>query len=187
MAHYLDGHDKLTTYSHDALGRNVDTKLPNNSGTTNSYDADNRLAETVTTSNKDGMLASFQYTYDGEGNKLSMTEEDGGVTSYQYDAVYRLIRVDYPERPGQKVITAKNNGSDQGKGKKKGQAKVEPPLPSSVSYVYDAAGNRLSEDDGSKTISYSYNAVNQLLQAGDVRKGMRLCVAFSDTAPKGDL
>ena len=166
---FTDPEGKVTSYSYDTLGRVVDTKLANNSGTTNSYDDDNRLAGMVTSSDRDGVLASFQYTYDGEGNKLTMTEEDGGVTSYQYDAVYRLIRVDYPERPGQKVIPHKNNGSDQGKGKKKGHCKDEPPLPASVSYVYDAAGNRLSEDNGSKTISYRYNAANQLLQAGDVR------------------
>jgi len=110
LTSFTDPEGKLTSYSYDTLGRVVDTKLANNTGTTNSYDNDNRLAEMVTTSDKDGVLASFQYTYDGEGNKLTMTEEDGGVTSYQYDAVYRLIRVDYPDRPGQKVITAKNNG-----------------------------------------------------------------------------
>ena len=153
MVHYLDGHGKITTYSYDTLSRIVDIGLLNSTGTTNSYDNDNRLAEMVTTSDKDGVLTSFQYTYDGEGNKLTMTEEDGGVTTYQYDAVYRLLRVDYPERSDQKVVTAKNNGSDQGQGKKKGHIKVEPPLPSSVSYAYDLAGNRLSEDDGTKTVS----------------------------------
>jgi hypothetical protein len=44
----------------------------------------------ITTSDKDGALASFEYTYDNVGNKLSMTEETG-VTRYQYDAAYRLF------------------------------------------------------------------------------------------------
>ena len=150
------------------MSRVLSTALPNNTETVNEYDDDNRLARMVTTSAKDGVLASFAYTYDGVGNKLTMTEEDGGVTSYQYDAAYRLVHVDYPQRNNQ-LITAKNNGTTQGKGKKNGHKKAEEPLPTSVSYAYDPAGNRTSEITDNKTVDYHYNAANQLLQMGDTR------------------
>jgi RHS repeat-associated protein len=92
-----------------------------------------------------------------------MTEETD-VTRYQYDAAYRLVHVQYPEIAGASGV--KNNGSTKGKGKKKGH-QVEA-APTSVSYVYDAAGNRLSKSDEISTIDYSYNEANQLLQAGDI-------------------
>jgi RHS repeat-associated protein len=107
-------------------------------------------------------------TYDAVGNKLTMTEEDGGITAYQYDAAYRLVGVDYPQRPGQQVAGVKNNGTDKGKGKKNGHHKNdENLLPASVSYGYDPAGNRVSKSDDYQTVNYRYNAANQLLQAGD--------------------
>ncbi len=83
-----------------------------------------------------------------------MTEEDGGITAYQYDAAYQLVRVDYPQRPGQQGAGVKNNGTDKGKGKKNGHHKNdENLLPTSVSYGYDAAGNRVSKSDDFQTLT----------------------------------
>ncbi|KJR99236.1 MAG: hypothetical protein VR65_17740 [Desulfobulbaceae bacterium BRH_c16a] len=166
---FTDPEGKTTSYTFDVMGRVTSTALPNNTETVSEYDTDNRLARMITTSAKDGQLASFAYTYDAVGNKLTMTEEDGGLTSYQYDAAYRLTHVEYPQRVGQIATTPKNNCTDKGKGKKNGHHKTEDPLPASVSYVYDAAGNRINEIVDNRTIDYHYNAANQLLQAGDIR------------------
>jgi YD repeat-containing protein len=38
---------------------------------------------------------------------------------------------------------------------------------SHVQYTYDAVGNRLSMTNDTETVRYTYNAANQLLQAGD--------------------
>jgi YD repeat-containing protein len=133
---FTDPEGQVTSYSYDVMGRVISTSFPNQTATINSYNEDNRLATTVTSSDRDGILASFAYSYDAVGNKLSMTEEDGGLTSYQYDAAYRLIRVDYPERAKQTATTAKNNCSDKGKGRKKGHIQSEENLqPATVSYV----------------------------------------------------
>lgn len=56
-----DPEGRVTSHSYDELGRVVSTDLPNKTVTVNAYDANNRLAAMVTTSDKDGVLVSFQY------------------------------------------------------------------------------------------------------------------------------
>jgi RHS repeat-associated protein len=168
LTEFTDPEGKTTTYAYDVMGRVISTALPNNTETVSVYDDDNRLSRMVTTSAKDGVLASFAYSYDAVGNKLTMTEEDGGITSYQYDAAYRLVHVEYPTRSVQ-LITNKNHGTTQGKGNKNGHHKADDPLPTAVSYTYDAAGNRIGESDDHKIVDYHYNAANQLLQVGEAR------------------
>ena len=159
-----------TTYEYDSMGRAVHTALPNDTETVKEYNDDNRLANITTHSDKDGTLSSFTYTYDAIGNKLSMIENDGGITSYQYDTLNRLVYVDYP-RDVETNTQNKNNGSSKGKGKKKGHFKntcdeTTDCLPSAVSCIYDPVGNRMSKTDDWQTVEYQYNAANQMLQAG---------------------
>lgn len=137
------------------------------------YNDDNRLTSIATLGVKEGTLSSFAYTYDSVGNKLSMTEEDGDITTYQYDKLYRLTLVDYPHREWEPELTDEenNNGTLNGKGNKKGHFKnicdeTTDCLPSAVSYVYDPAGNRISHTDDWQTVKYQYNSANQMLQAG---------------------
>jgi YD repeat-containing protein len=121
------------------MGRELTATLPDLTVTRRRYNRENRL-ESLVTSNKTGkILASFLYSYDGVGNKLSMTEEDGGVTRYSYDAANRLTGVIYPERI----------------------------LPKVVNYTYDPAGNRIKTVEDDRIITSRYNEANQLLQSGN--------------------
>jgi hypothetical protein len=43
-----------------------------------------------------------------------------------------------------------------------------------VQYTYDAVGNRLSMTNDRETIEYTYNKVNQLLQAGNTSYNLTL-------------
>ena len=85
------------------------------------YYEDNRIASIVSYSDKEEVLSSssFSYTYDRVGNKLSMTDENGGVTTYRYDSLYRVISVDYPSVAGTGTNGMKNHGSTRGKGKRR--------------------------------------------------------------------
>lgn len=102
-----------------------------------------------------------------------MVEEDSGETSYQYDNIYQLTSVDYPERDGVNLSSStqnsKNGGSKKGKGKKIGHSKTsEVPL-TYENFSYDAGGNRLEKSNDLETIEYSYNEANQMLTAGNTQ------------------
>lgn len=170
---FTDPEGGRTTFEYDSMGRVVHTSLPNSTATVREYNDDNRLSTIATYGDSEGTLSSFTYTYDAVGNKLSMTEKDGDVTTYQYDVLNRLVYVDYPHREWEPELTEeeKNNGTLNGKGNKKGHFKnicdeTTDCLPSAVSYVYDPVGNRLSQTDDWQTVEYQYNEANQMLQAG---------------------
>ena len=81
--------------------------------------------------------------------------------------------VDYPQREWEPELTIeeKTNTTTNGKGEKNGHFKNRCDitldcLPSMVTYSYDGAGNRLTMSDDWQTTSYSYNAANQMVQAG---------------------
>lgn len=74
---FTDSEGGMTSYQYDSMGRVIDTSHPNNTKTINEYDNDNRLSLIATYGDREGTLSSFSYTYDGVGNKLSMTEENG--------------------------------------------------------------------------------------------------------------
>jgi RHS repeat-associated protein len=168
---FTDPEGGKTRYEYDNMGRVTLTSSPNSTETVNEYNQDNRIASIVSYSDKAEALSSFAYTYDGIGNKLSMTDENGDITSYRYDKLYRLIEVDYPVIAGSvsNGNNGKNKGSDKGKGKKNGHKKEDSPSspPSYVGYSYDPVGNRQSMTDDQQTVYYQYNEANQLLQEGD--------------------
>ncbi len=69
-----------------------------------------------------------------------MTEADGSSTQWRYDDAYRLTGE--TRRDGSGAVTAQ------------------------ASYTYDAAGNRTAMTAGGQTTTYSYNALDQLTNAG---------------------
>jgi YD repeat-containing protein len=130
----------MTSYGYDANSNLVNMTYPNGIGTGYTYDNGNRLTNLV---NKQGasVVSSYGYTLDAVGNRLQVTEtgldNSSSVTSYGYDILNRLHTVTYPG------IT--------------------------VTYTYDPMGNRLNmatAGNGSSTITYTYDAGDQLLSAG---------------------
>jgi RHS repeat-associated protein len=95
--------DKLESLSKEIiaflLGQNYDlignalTSILGTTGTTNSYDASNR----VLTQSRGGTVVAT-YTFDGAGNRTSVTTPSG-VTTYTWDGDNRLRRVDLPSVP----------------------------------------------------------------------------------------
>ena len=73
--------------------------------------------------------------YDGNGNLVTRTDGNGYVTTFAYDAVNRLIAIDYP------------GGSSP-----------------DVSFTYDVNGNRTSMTDATGTTEYGYDRFDRLTE-----------------------
>jgi RHS repeat-associated protein len=88
----------LTTYSYfpDDLLKSV--TYPSGVAATHGYDSADRL---VSVANRQGAtsISSYDYMYDGNGNRLTQVESNGGTTettTYAYDDLNRLEAVTYP-------------------------------------------------------------------------------------------
>jgi RHS repeat-associated protein len=125
-----------TTYTYDNVGNLKSDQRPNGVRTDYNYNLTNRLSDMATA--KSGTTqASYVYTSDRTGRRLSVTELGGRTVSYSYDQLYRLTREAATAGP-----TPASNGA--------------------VDYTYDAVGNRLSRISSipallSKTSSYDAN------------------------------
>ncbi len=95
------------------------------------------------------------FTYDLAGNRATLTDPLGQTTTFSYDALGRLTRIDYSD-PGTRDVT----------------------------YTYDVHGNRTAMTTGVTTTSYSYDELDRLLTAGPVgyrydRDGQRTKILYS--------
>ena len=107
--------ERQTDYTYDGLNRlRTETQYPSWPTTT----------PTLVTS----------YTYDGNGNRVTLKDPLGQTTSYGYDPLNRLTSISYSDG-------------------------VTP----SVSYAYDANGNRTTMSDGTGSTTYSYDEMDRLL------------------------
>ena len=106
----------LTRYTYHPNSRLKGIEYPNGTSATYTFDTANRLS---TLEHHFGQLtiASYAYTYDDNGNRVSQTETQVGRdtehTTYTYDLADRLSSVTYPDE--------------------------------SIVYTHDRAGNRLTE------------------------------------------
>ncbi|MGH2457578.1 MAG: DUF6531 domain-containing protein, partial [Chloroflexota bacterium] len=105
--------ERATDYTYDGLNRpRTETQYPNWPTT----------SPTVVTS----------YTYDGNGNRLTLKDPLGQTTSYGYDPLNRLTSISYSDG-------------------------VTP----NVAYSYDANGNRTAMTDGTGTTTYTYDEMDR--------------------------
>jgi RHS repeat-associated protein len=116
------------------------TTNPDDETTTSYYDALGRLVESVPPDSTEQDPTS--YTYDGDGNVLTMTD-GAGTTSYTYNADNQLHTV---------TDTSTNSGYT---------------ADDEVTYAYDADGNRTQMVDGSGTTTYTYDGLERLESTTD--------------------
>ena len=146
----------LRSYSYDAYGKVKEIKdyrnrLKNGAQAVQkiyTYDSFDRVKEMIYTDLETGkVMESYQYSYDKNSNITEKTQvnnypkEDADKVNetkvYTYDTLGRLI----------KTVTTDHKKDDKTK---------------AVTYTYDNVGNRLKEDDGTTTTSYTYNGLDQL-------------------------
>ncbi len=130
-----------TAYTYDGVGNVLGYSYPNTVQIAPTYDPLNRL--TQISSSKSGVLASYAYTLGATGNRLSAVEQSGRTASYGYDNDYRLTS---------EAITSDPSGHN-----------------GTVSYTYDAVGNRLQQSSTLSGITggtFSYDSNDRLTTDG---------------------
>ena len=168
---YPDG--SKDTFTYDAVGN----QLSAGNGVvtcTFQYDALNRLLQK--TDSRFGK--SVSYTYDGVGNRVTMTDPEGGVTAYRYDDANRLVSITAPngvttfytyDPVGNRLKKTLSNGiesvytydgADQFLTVVNRKANGE--VISQYTYTYDGVGNRLTKTDLQGMHTYTYDDIYRL-------------------------
>lgn len=142
------GRSGTTTY--DALGRVL--AATNAAGETSRYAYD-ALDRVTSVTDPLGQVTSF--TYDPAGRLTSVTDAKGSVTQYQYDTFGRRSAEVAPDGRRTSYAYRADNLLQT----------ITWPDNTTISYNYDANKRVTSETAGTEVISYSYNAVNQLLSS----------------------
>jgi RHS repeat-associated protein len=131
----------VTTAAYTATGRPSQITQPSSVGATYGYDARNRVSSLVCRQGAASPFATWAYTFNGRGQRLTATDVTGRQAAYGYDGVSRLAS---------ETITGDPRGA-VGNGE--------------LSYDLNAAANRLARTSTLAAIpstTYSYDANDQL-------------------------
>jgi RHS repeat-associated protein len=138
------------------------------------YDAFDRL-ELVERQTETDRVKIAQFTYDSEGNRLSVTNADEKTTIYSYDPLNRLETIKGPINPPTKIeydslgnrtkiIDANNNSTIYAYDALGRLISVTDAQPHTTAYAYDAMGNLTSvTDDMTNTTRYAYDLAGRMI------------------------
>jgi len=199
LIQFTDRKSQVSTFSYDPLNRRTGANYADGSSSAFIYDNVGRLARvTDTTSGEiefgydvlDRLVQEatpqgvVQYGYDGIGRRISMTVNGQQPVSYQYDAASRLTQVAQDtqvvglgyDAAGRRTTLSYPNSMTTSYGydaasRLTGIVHQGASLIESLSYTYDAAGNRISFDRTSGTatllpdaVQAAYDAANEQIQ-----------------------
>ena len=170
-----------TALGYDALGNRTSIAYPNGVVGTYAYDSASRLTGISYSQPVGGSLFSVQYILDKVGNRLQMVDSEG-LTSYEYDSLYRLTKVTYPDSTWQQFAYDANgnrtaltdpagvtnytyNTADQLQTMTRGGTSTNfswdkngnMTSKDATQYIYDAANRLTKVTNGANTIEYAYD------------------------------
>ncbi len=140
LSELTDGNGNLIVlYTYDAAGNLIQKDNGNGTRTVYTYDSDGDVLSITNFAPNHVTVNSFDdYTYNALGNVVTDTSQDGEWT-YSYDADSQLIQAIFaPNSTDPDGLTAQD-----------------------LQYVYDAAGNRISETVNGVVTTYVTNNVNE--------------------------
>ena len=170
--------NQVTTFAYDSVGSLTSVVDPD-STINMAYDLANRLTST-TASSPSVPAKTISYTYDLNGNRLTMTDPQAGVTSYVYDSLNRLTSLTNPSARttsfaydalgrrtsmthGNKVVTTYSY--DAASQLLSLVHQLGATTVNSFTYTYDMVGNRKTKVDRNGSSSYTYDVLNRLVEA----------------------
>ncbi len=170
-----------TTIGYDALGNRTGIAYPNGVTGSYAYDDASRLTSISYAAPVGGTLFFVQYVLDKVGNRLQMIDSEG-LTTYEYDSLYRLTKATYPDNSWQQfaydgngnrlsltdpagVTTYTYNSADQLQTMTRGgnttnftwDKNGNMANKGAVQYIYDAADRLTKVVNGATTIEYAYD------------------------------
>ena len=148
-----------TTLSYDDAGRRTLKELANGTKATYLYDSANRTLRVANLKSNDDTISQFDYTYDAVGNKKTIATAAGGLTTYSYDATYRLTE---EHRTTDSLSWSSMSANDWGDLSVGGWGTLSSGgINYRNTFAYDPTGNRtLGIRDGARTTS-TFDAANQ--------------------------
>lgn len=152
-----DWDSAVTDYTYDAAGRQTDITYPNNTQAIYHYDDANRLLNITHSSTVSGTIGVFSYTVDAVGNRTVMTDTEG-VTTYNYDDLYRLTAVTYPD--GETVSYAYDPMGNR--------TEMTSTVSGVTTYLYDAGDRLLTYTETIGTTNLTWDANGNLQSKGGV-------------------
>ena len=163
------GHDNEISYQFDSAGRMIGETRPG-VVTAQSFDAAGRLLELrhQRSHGSAKTVAMRSYTYSPVGNRLSMLDEEGGTTAFQYDNSDWLTGVVYPG--GQRVSYGYNSAGDRLSEQVGSSAPIVYSIDlggrmvarASDTFSYDPDGNLIKGIEGGEESRYSWTTDNRL-------------------------
>jgi RHS repeat-associated protein len=137
----LTAASKTTSYGYDATGNLTTQTNPNGTTVTRTFNAADELTSLTNKKSDNTTLSQFSDSYNSDGLRSQLSETLGTQTAtvtYTYDTLHRLK---------DEVRTGGDAYQNH--------------------FTYDAAGNRLTWNDGFGTTTYTYDAADRLTQAGN--------------------
>ena len=125
---------EVTSFSYDALDRVTQKTLANGVVETHVFDEAGRETRVRQRTASGTLFSSFISVYDNLNQRTQVSERDGSVTTYSYDADGQLL-------------SETRTGTH----------------PYAIAYAYNAVGNRTSHVENGLTTTYTYDACNALV------------------------
>lgn len=164
----IDADGGITSHAYDEAGNRTRQTDALGQTVTIEYDALGRVTRRTLP-----LGQSETFTYDPAGNVATKTDANGATTIYVHDADDRLVRktfedgssVDYEYSPaGRRLRAGASTFTYDSRGRMLTEVKGSG---ETLTYTYDAAGNRTSMSTSAGTTSYVYDALNRLVEVAD--------------------
>lgn len=183
-------------YDYDLLGNKSEMTYPQNlRSLTYEHDSNHRLKKIITPA------GDVEYGYDGNGNCTGITNPNGTSTTSVYDSLNRLQEIDNITSSMDVIaayeftINAIGNRTnetlqiDSGTPVQKeyGYDRVSQLIQEKVTagetvdFLYDPRGNRKLKSNGTSSIGYQYNQINELLKLGTGTSALSKNIAVQGT------
>ena len=159
MTSVTDWLNRSTTYGYNALGRIVSTLYENGSKTDIGYDSAGRLTSYTDKKSDGSVIASYAYTLDPNGNRLSATVTEPMApkfSSSEYNFQYNTLN---------QLTSGPNSGFTFDAN---GNLIQEVAVGKTITYGYDDNDRLVSWSDGAESYQYTYSGTKDLME---VEKG----------------
>ena len=124
---------QTTSWSYDAASQVKAIFLANSTQASYTYDNASQTLLLANLTTGGSTLSSFNYKYDGAGNRLRVLEVDGSLVTWTYDPTYQLTN---ESRSGANSYN--------------------------ITYSYDPVGNQTLMSSSGTPTTYTYNAASQM-------------------------